>query len=141
MARFQFSRRGVAPQSRAHAVVSAHSLRALRLQDTDDETAQGPGWCASSWELVRGLEVHEASSSEERLYDWLDAVRFGASGPDTTPGPPECLAAPEAIPGPATLRGAPADVGPPGTADPVAEVETAQPDAFSRFGIDDLELL
>ncbi len=89
MARFQFIRRGIAANPRAQSVVSRHTLRALRLQDAEEDE-QGPGWFASSWELVRGLEVREASPGDARLHEWLDGMRAGdrqAAAEVTPPDP------------------------------------------------------
>jgi hypothetical protein len=32
----------------------------------------GPGWFESSWDLRRGLEVHESGEADARLRTWID---------------------------------------------------------------------
>ena len=34
--------------------------------------AAGPGWFDSSWDLHRGLEVHESWSDDERVHGWIE---------------------------------------------------------------------
>ena len=38
-----------------------------------DETG-GPGWFDSSWDLGRGLEVHEGLPIDASLHEWLEAT-------------------------------------------------------------------
>ncbi|MDE2095475.1 MAG: hypothetical protein KGI87_16645 [Burkholderiales bacterium] len=111
MARFQFNVRTLVAGCTAHAVVSQRTLGALELAGAD-EPPQGPGWFDSSWELVRGLEVHEELSFDVRRHDGLrSCLRVEPDQP--------VQAAPAS-------RRAPPD---------------AQHDAFSAFGIEGLELM
>lgn len=111
MARFQFNVRTFVAGFTARAVVAQCTLRALELADSN-EPPQGPGWFDSSWELIRGLEVHEGLPVDARLHDRLRAATRGEFDQriDTAP---------------AARR-----------AEPVA-----QRDAFSAFGIEGLELV
>ena len=111
MARFQFNVRTFVAGFTVRAVVAQHTLRALDLAGAD-EPPQGPGWFDSSWDLIRGLEVHEGLPFDARLHDWLRAcLRVEADERlDVSPAP---------------RRARPA----------------AQHDPFSAFGIDGLELL
>lgn len=68
MARFQFNVRTLVAGCTAHAVVSQRTLGALELAGAD-EPPQGPGWFDSSWELVRGLDVHEELPFDVRRHD------------------------------------------------------------------------
>ncbi|HEY8708870.1 MAG TPA: hypothetical protein VIM34_12835 [Burkholderiaceae bacterium] len=113
MARFQFNVRAFVAGFTARAVVSQRTLRALDLAGADDPP-QGPGWFDSSWELIRGLEVHEGLPFDARLHDWLRVCL--RTEPDQRVG---------TAPVPAPRRAPPA----------------AQHDAFSAFGIEGLELL
>ena len=76
MARFQFNVRTFVAGFTARAVVSQRTLRALDLAGADDPP-QGPGWFDSSWELIRGLEVHEGLPFDARLHDRLRAATRG----------------------------------------------------------------
>ena len=80
MARFQFNVRTFVAGFTARAVVSQRTLRALDLAGADDPP-QGPGWFDSSWELIRGLEVHEGLPFDARLHDWLRACLRVESDP------------------------------------------------------------
>ena len=71
MARFHCLIRPFAALVGGQAVVSARTLRALRLDDGDAPSLQGPGWFDSSWELGRGLEVREGLPGDAGLYEWL----------------------------------------------------------------------
>lgn len=78
MARFQFNVRAVVASLPARAGVSQRTLQALDLIGAD-EPPQGPGWFDSSWELIRGLEVHEGLPFDARLHDRLRACLRGES--------------------------------------------------------------
>ena len=44
--------------------------------------AVGPGWFESSWDLRRGLEVHESGDADARLRCWIEeflGAQLGAS--------------------------------------------------------------
>ena len=79
MARFHCLIRPLVVLTGRHTRVSAHTLRALRLDDDADDDAgpKGPGWFDSSWELVRGLEVREGVPGDAGLYEWLDVCLRG----------------------------------------------------------------
>ena len=111
MARFQFNVRAFVAGFTARAVVSQRTLRALDLAGADDPPP-GPGWFDSSWELIRGLEVHEGLPLDARLHDWLRACLRVEPDPRV-----EATLAPR--------RAQPAE----------------QHDPFSEFGIEGLELL
>ena len=76
MARFQFNVRDFVAGFTARAVVSQRTLKALDLAGADDPP-QGPGWFDSSWELIRGLEVHEGLPFDAGLHDRLRACLRG----------------------------------------------------------------
>ncbi len=140
MARFQFIRRGIAVNPRAHSVVSRHTLRALRLQDADEDE-RGPGWFASSWELVRGLEVREASPGDARLHEWLDGIRLAARHTGAASGLPECDVEPGAGLVPVAPHGALGHAPELGDLGFAVAAEVTHLDQFSEFGIDGLELV
>ena len=94
-----------APSSR-----SARSGRSTWPAPTTRHRA--PGWFDSSWELIRGLEVHEGLPFDARLHDWLRACLRVEPEPRVD----------------ATLA--------PRRAQPVV-----QHDPFSEFGIEGFELL
>lgn len=85
MARFHFSLSSFVGQHTSAAVVSQRTLRALRLDNATrepHEALQGPGWFASSWDLIHGLDVREGLPLDARLNEWLavalvDALQFG----------------------------------------------------------------
>ncbi len=141
MARFQFIRRGIAANPRAHSVVSRHSLRALRLQD-DEEDERGPGWFASSWELVRGLEVREAAPGDTRLHEWLGGMRSGdRHAGAVASGLTECDVEPGAGLVPVAPHGALGHAAQLGDLGFAVAAEVTHLDQFSEFGIDGLELV
>ena len=73
MAHFHCLIRPLAVLAGRHAIVSTRTLRALQLID-EDELPRGPGWFASSWELVCGLDVREGLPGDAGLYEWLDVA-------------------------------------------------------------------
>ena len=77
MARFHCLIRPLAVLTGRRVMVSARTLRALRLDDGDDPVSKGPGWFDSSWELVRGLDVREGLPGDAGLYEWLDVCLRG----------------------------------------------------------------
>ena len=72
MARFHCLIRPFAALVGGQAVVSARTLRALRLDDGEAPSLQGAGCFDSSWELGRGLDVREGLPGDAGLYEWLD---------------------------------------------------------------------
>ena len=72
MARFRFNLRHFLTPPGAHPIVAQRSLRELQRDDAA-ESPRGPGWFDSSWELSRGLEVHEGTPGDGRYDDWLAA--------------------------------------------------------------------
>jgi hypothetical protein len=72
MARFQFNLRHLLTPRGAHPIVAQRSPHELQLDDAR-ESPRGPGWFDSSWELSRGLEVHEGTPGDGRYDDWLVA--------------------------------------------------------------------
>ena len=71
MARFHCLIRPFAALVGGQAVVSARTLRALRLDDGEAPSLQGAGCFDSSWELGRGLDVREGLPGDAGLYEWL----------------------------------------------------------------------
>ena len=41
---------------------------------SEPDVTGGPGWFDSSWDLGRGLEVHEGLPVDASLYEWLEAT-------------------------------------------------------------------
>ena len=72
MARFHCLIRPLARLFGRHAMVSLRTMRALQLDDQQEEPGpHGPGWFDSSWELVRGLDVREGLPGNAGLNEWL----------------------------------------------------------------------
>ncbi len=84
MARFHFSLSSFVGQHTSAAIVSQRTLRALRIDEAvgePNEPRQGPGWFASSWDLIHGLDVREGLPFDARLNDWrgtalVDVTQF-----------------------------------------------------------------
>jgi hypothetical protein len=36
------------------------------------DATSGPGWYESSWDLQRGLDVHEGLPGDAKLHEWLE---------------------------------------------------------------------
>jgi hypothetical protein len=72
MARFAFSMQASLAGLFGRSQVSERSLRVLCLAAGGDEApGGGSGWWDSSYELRRGLVVHEGLPSDTPLEDWL----------------------------------------------------------------------
>ncbi len=67
-------------QRDAADLLLARRFRMMRLEPSDDEDV-GPGWYASSRELQRGLQVHEAEPGDTLLSEWLAESRRPAPTP------------------------------------------------------------
>jgi hypothetical protein len=77
MARFQFVAARIRDIDRApHPVVAQHAYQALARGPTN-APLPGAGWYESSWDLQRGLEVHEGLPADAPLDDWLEACLLG----------------------------------------------------------------
>ena len=50
----------------------------------------GPGWFDSSWDLRRGLEVHEGWSGDERVAGWIEDFLRAQQALDRIAAPGEC---------------------------------------------------
>ena len=92
MARFRFNLRLAPARAASLAVVSQRTLAALNLLQPEPaapaEAPQGPGWFDSSWELIRGLDVHEGAPRDLPLNHWLDAcLRGGLAFDSVRAGP------------------------------------------------------
>jgi hypothetical protein len=140
MARFQFNVRGFVASCTARAVVSQRTLRALNLAGADDPP-QGPGWFDSSWELIRGLEVHEGLPFDARLHDLLRAGLRGERDPRPGSAPALRHEPHGAGVAQATPYSAIGHASPNGRPSHSAATEAAHLDPFSAFGIDGLALL
>ena len=142
MARFHCLIRPFAALVGGQAVVSARTLRALRLDDGDVPCLQGPGWFDSSWELIRGLEVNEGSPSDARLNDWLEAcLRSTAAARPVVSAVAQRHEQPGARLVPAAPHGALGHALQFGDLGFGVAAEVAHLDQFSEFGIDGLELV
>jgi len=138
MAHFRFNLRRHAVATRSPSMLSQRLLAEwtrTEAVDPEDE-ALGPGWYESSDDLVRGLEVQEATASDSWLNDWLAACRVPPSGRaaerDEQPGAGLVPAAPHGALGDAQQLG---DLG------LAVAAEVAHLDQFREFGIDGLELV
>lgn len=140
MARFQFNVREFVAGFTARAVVSQRTLRALDLAGADDPP-QGPGWFDSSWELIRGLEVHEGLPFDARLHDALRACVRGERDPRPGSAPARRHEPHGAGVAPEALNVTAGRSSPNGDSAHSAAVEATHLDPFSAFGIDGLELL
>ena len=50
------------------------------MRDDAEECLRGPGWFDSSWDLQRGLEVHEGLPGDPQLNEWIEAcLRSGSA--------------------------------------------------------------
>ena len=56
--------------------------------------AAGPGWFDSSWELRRGLDVHEGWFGDDSLNGWIESFLFAqrASGRTASPSASTAIA-------------------------------------------------
>ena len=72
MAHFHFNLRSLTTSPAARDAAWRRSLDELP-GDEVIEIVKGPGWFDSSWELSRGLEVHEGTPGDGRYDDWLVA--------------------------------------------------------------------
>lgn len=41
-------------------------------QAPSGDARRGPGWFESSWDLLRGLEVHEGLPEDAHLHEWIE---------------------------------------------------------------------
>jgi hypothetical protein len=114
----------------------------LRVESTSgpDPAAAGPGWFESSWDLIRGLDVHERHLADAALNAWI-VLRLRQPH-ESTAG--SVFAQGHEQPGsglvPAPSHGAFGDALEFGDLDLAVPAEIAHLDQFSQFGIDALEL-
>ena len=137
MARFHFDQNERLDPCTRPAIGSARTPRAFDADESCSNAAQGPGWFESSWDLIRGLDVHEGSPGDARLSEWLEACLRAE--------PISALAQRHEQPGarlvPAPAHGALVDALQLGDLDLAVATEVAHLDEFGEFGIDGLELV
>ena len=144
MARFHCQLRNAIAGPFAVPLVSLRTLEALNLVAADDEcddAAQGPGWFDSSWDLTRGLEVHEGLPGDARLHEWLAVCLHDAR---SASAPARRHEQHGAILVPVAAHGAFVDAAQRGDLGLAVAIDVARLDAvdeFGEFGIEGLELL
>ncbi len=113
---------------------------------TSAAPACGPGWFESSWELTRGLEVHEGPPGDALLNQWLtdwlrgDAADASVDQPRAS-GVAERHEQPRAGLVPAPAHGAVGHALQRRDLGLAVAAEVAHLDQFSEFGVDGFELV
>ena len=71
-------------------IVEAHAT----VHDDLEQAPRGPGWFDSSWELRRGLDVHEGWFGDDSLNGWIESFLFAqrASGRTASPSASTAIA-------------------------------------------------